>query len=227
MTDLFMADGFIFKPGEWQIAPADLFEFDPGQSLEEVQAEYQDKLFVVMQDYLYSSDPITAYRNEFHRYINDAFTMAFIAGWADAGASGELTEDAQSALSSRIDAEIQFSDTLFTQLKELREDDTIPIDDKLDAAHAHAEGYSQTLVGVYAEGKMMGEPERDGQWVFGATEQHCATCQKLADDSPHPLSWFLQNGYIPQEQGSGTLECGGWNCDCSIIDPKTGEQIIP
>jgi hypothetical protein len=225
MTDLSMADGFVIKPGEWQIAPASLFEFSPGQGLDEIMAEYQDKLFVVMQDYLYSSDPVTAYRNEFNRYINDAFTVAFVAGWADAGASA-LTDEAQSVLSGLISSEIQFADSLFTQLKTLLEDDEIPIDDKLDAAHAHAEGYTQTLVGVYAEGKMMGDPERDGKWELGATEQHCTTCADL-NGKTHPLSWYLDNGYIPQEAGSGTLECGGWNCSCIIVDPKTGVQLIP
>jgi len=81
-------------------------------------------------------------------------------------------------------------------------------------------------VGVYAEGKMMGEPNRDGKWELGATEKYCTTCASL-NGKIHPLTWYLDNGYIPQEAGSGTLECGGWNCDCTIVDPKTGEQIIP
>jgi len=226
MTDLFMADGFMIKPGEWQISPTSLFEFSPGQGLDEIMAEYQDKLFVVMQDYLYSSDPVTAYRNEFNRYINEAFTFSFVAGWADAGASA-LTDEAQSVLSGLIASEIQFADSLFTQLKTLREDDEIPMDDKMDAAHAHAEGYTQTLVGVYAEGKMMGEPNRDGKWEIGATEISCDTCKWLAQQDPQPLSWYLKNGYIPREAGSDKLMCGGWQCDCSIVDPKTGEQLIP
>jgi hypothetical protein len=202
-----------------------IFEFSPGQSLEEVQEEYRDKIYVVMQDYLQGSEPITSYRNEFNRYVNDAFTVAFIAGWADAGAS-ELTEEAQNAISDRIAGEIGFVDTLFSQLKALREDDEIGMDDKLAAAQAHADGYTQTLVGVYALGKMMGEPERDGRWELGATEEHCDTCSGL-NGKVHPLSWYLKNGYIPQEAGSGTLSCGGWNCDCSIVDPKTGEPLIP
>lgn len=224
MTDLYMADGFMINPGQWEVF-IDLFEFSPGQSLEEVQAEYQDKLYVLMQDYLQGSSPITAYRNEFDRYVNDAFTFAFIAGWADAGAD-QLTDEAQNWLNDRIASEQEFVASLFPQLKALRDDDEIDMDDKLAAAQAHAEGYTQTLVGVYANGKMMGEPERVGQWELGATEQHCGTCSDL-NGKKHPLSWYLDNGYIPQEAGSSTLECGGWNCDCRIIDPKTGEQLIP
>jgi len=200
-------------------------KFSPGQSLEDIQAEYRDKLYVVMQDFLQSSDPVTAYRNEFDRYVNDAFTVAFIAGWADAGAS-ELTDEARNAINDHISQETQFVEALFVQLKALREDDEIGMDDKLASAQAHADRYAQTLVGVYALGKMMGAPERDGKWRLGATEQHCSTCAGL-NGQVHPLSWYLENGYIPQERGSSTLECGGWNCDCTIVDPKTGEQLIP
>lgn len=200
-------------------------KFSPGQSLGEIQAEYRDKLYVVIQDYLYSSDPITAYKNEFNRYVNDAFTGAFIAGWADAGAS-ELSNEAQNTINDHIAQEIQFVDALFTQLKALREDDEIGMDDKLASAQVHADGYSNTLVGIYAVGKMMGAPERDGRWEFGATEEHCDTCAEL-NGRVHPLSWYLDHGYIPQERGSSTLECGGWNCDCRIVDPKTGEQLVP
>lgn len=194
-------------------------------SLEEVQAEYQERLYNSMADYLQSDRPITATRNEFRRTVNDGFTFAFVAGWADAGAS-KLTDEAQSWLDERIGTELLYADPLFDKLRDLRNDDEIPMQDKLTAAQAHAEAYTQTLVGVYAQGKMMGEPERDGKWELGATEEHCDTCSML-NGKTHPMSWYISNGYIPQQAGSTTLDCGGWRCDCSIRNPKTGEQIIP
>jgi len=201
-----------------------LFEFSPGQSLEDVQAEYQDKLYGYMADYLQSSQPITSFRNQFRRAVNDAFTFAFVAGWADAGAS-QLTDEAQSWLDERIGTELLFSDPLFDDLKALRANSEIPLEDKLASAQAHAEAYTNTLTGVYAQGKMMGEPERDGEWEYGDTD-HCDTCAGL-NGKVHPMSWYLDNGYIPQEAGSSTLDCGGWKCQCIIKDPKTGEQLIP
>ena len=69
-------------------------EFYPGQSLEEVQSEYRDRMFETMQDYLNSDKPITAFKNEFNRTINDGFTFAFIAGWADAGAVAQVVQQA-------------------------------------------------------------------------------------------------------------------------------------
>lgn len=202
-----------------------IIEFRPGQSLEDVQAEYQDKLYAAMSDYLQSNKPITSFKNEFKRAVNDGFTFAFVAGWSDAGAS-KLTDEAQTWLNNRIDQEVQFANTLFSDLKALRDDKEIPMEDKLQSAQMHAEAYTNTLVGVYAEGKMQGDPERDGKWVLGATEEHCDTCADL-NGQTHPLSWYLDRDYIPRQAGSKTLDCGGWRCDCSIVDPKTGDQLIP
>jgi hypothetical protein len=35
----------------------------------------------------------------------------------------------------------------------------------------------------------------------------------------------LDKGYIPQQPGSETLACGGWNCDCQIVDDD-GERLL-
>jgi hypothetical protein len=202
-----------------------LAEFSPGMSLEEIQSEYQGKLYDYMAEYLRGSGSVVIDRNKYNRAINDAFTFAFIAGWADAGAS-ELTAEAQAWVNGRIAHEIAFVAPLFTDLKNLRADGEIPLADKLQSAQMHAEAYANTLVGVYAQGKMMGEPERDGRWDLGATEEHCDTCANL-DGKTHPLSWYIKNDYIPRQAGSKTLDCGGWRCDCKIVDPKTGRQLIP
>lgn len=208
-----------------------LFEFSPGMDLEEVQAEYQGKIFDYMEDYLKSDKSIVVDKNLYSRAINDAFTFAFVAGWADAGASA-LTDEAQEWLNGRISEELGYLDTLFIQLKALRADKETALEEKIEAAKAHAAGYANTLTGVYAHGKMLGEPERDGQWRLGATLEHCQTdggtmgCEQL-NGQVHPLSWYLKRGYIPQEAGSDTLTCHGYHCDCEIVDPKTGERLIP
>lgn len=219
MTDLDYPDEPI---PPWVIA-----EFSFGQDLGEIQEEYRDRIFSAMQDYLQSDKPITAYRNDFRQAINDAFTYAFYAGWADAGASGELTNDAQGWLSDRIGEELGYLDTLFTQLKALRDDKSIDPEDKLDAAEEHADGYANTLTGVYAMGKMMGTEEQDAIWVVGDTNESCNTCINVLNGHTHPLSWYIDNGYIPQEAGSDMLDCHGYNCKCVIVSAKTGEQLIP
>lgn len=74
-------------------------------------------------------------------------------------------------------------------------------------------------------GKAYALKNERGQWILGETEQHCNTCLKLSQMKPHRLSWFTDRGYIPRQNGSDTLDCGGWLCDCSIVNKK-GDQLL-
>lgn len=61
-------------------------------------------------------------------------------------------------------------------------------------------------------------------WVYGDTE-HCDTCNKL-NGTRRRWKWFTDKGYIPREPGSDTLDCGGWSCQCKLVDDK-GKQVMP
>lgn len=61
-------------------------------------------------------------------------------------------------------------------------------------------------------------------WRYGDTE-HCDTCNGL-NGKRRRLKWFVENGYIPREPGSETLDCGGYNCQCSLVDDD-GKVIMP
>lgn len=61
-------------------------------------------------------------------------------------------------------------------------------------------------------------------WIYGDTD-HCRTCERL-NGKRHRLSWFTSREYIPQEPGSGSLECGGWRCQCVLVDDD-GDQVLP
>ncbi len=62
-------------------------------------------------------------------------------------------------------------------------------------------------------------------WRLGATEEHCATCSWLHGQR-HRLKWFIGRGYIPQQNASETLECGGWRCLCGLYDDN-GKRVLP
>ena len=53
-------------------------------------------------------------------------------------------------------------------------------------------------------------------WRLGATEEHCRDCLEANGRVLHASEWrTLANvGIHPQ---SPSLECGGWNCDCSLV----------
>lgn len=59
-------------------------------------------------------------------------------------------------------------------------------------------------------------------WRLGATEEHCRNCFTLNGQVGTSAQWeeLFALGIYPK---SGELECGGWNCDCDII--QTDEPI--
>ena len=200
-------------------------KFSAGQDVGSIQAEYVDTIGVAMFNYLNSDQPITSFRNIFRRAVNDAFTFAFYAGWADGGGGGELSGEAISYLNGRIESEINFANELFDSLRDLRSNPDVSQKDKEAWADARAESYGGAVLSVYNEAKMMASKDKVGQWRLGATEEHCDTCSMLASDPPHPLSWFTSQGYIPRQPGSQTLECHGYHCDCGIF-AEDGERLI-
>lgn len=60
------------------------------------------------------------------------------------------------------------------------------------------------------------DSERKMQWLRGATVEPCATCVWL-DGQIKTVEEWNQLPYYPQAK-NGSLECGGWNCDCRFVD---------
>jgi len=61
-------------------------------------------------------------------------------------------------------------------------------------------------------------------WRYGDTD-HCETCQML-NGKRERLSWFVEQGYIPQENASETLDCRGYNCQCELVNDR-GKRVLP
>lgn len=52
-------------------------------------------------------------------------------------------------------------------------------------------------------------------WRLGATEKHCTTCGALNGITAFAVEWEAL-GIRPQNAPNSMLECGGWQCDCSL-----------
>lgn len=51
-------------------------------------------------------------------------------------------------------------------------------------------------------------------WKLGSTEEHCKTCNRL-NGQRHRRQWFASRNYFPRTPGAD-LECGGFNCRCTL-----------
>jgi hypothetical protein len=179
-----------------------------------------------MKDYLESEGSVVRYRNEVRRACNNAFTLAFVAGWAEGGASGELPADEQSWLDGRIEQEIAFADGMFSQLKDLRADTELTMDEKLSRVQSHADGYTQALAGVFSQGKLMAAPHIDLTFdgEDGSANSVCqstgGTCVKLKGQT-HSAQWWMDQDLVPYP-GNMNYDCGAYNCRHYLRD-KNGK----
>jgi hypothetical protein len=193
-------------------------EFQPGMGLEEIQAEYREKVYNSLIDYANSDRSIVAFRNQFRRAVNDAFTFTAYAGWVDGGGDGPIPPELQTWLNARIDQELKYVDEVFIKLKALRK-----LGDKKaleDFASARADGYSASLPGIYNQAKAWAVKDQWGTWRYGDTD-HCDDCLSL-NGKRHKLSWFIKYGWIPQ---SSNLKCTGRHCQCKILS-DSGERLL-
>lgn len=98
-------------------------------------------------------------------------------------------------------------------------------DEEKKAVRARIADWVSALQALGDQGYMSAKENMSVTWRLGKTEKHCSTCASL-DGKRRRLKWWLAQGYIPQESGSDTLECGGWECLCRLEDAG-GRTVVP
>jgi hypothetical protein len=182
-----------------------------------VRREYRLIVYEAVIGYLDSEASVARYKNLVRRAVADHFPQAFYAGYAESGAEETEAEDEQ-WLTGRIGEELEFVVSLFDSLKEKRGMEGL---DPEVEADSRADGYAATLDGIHTEGVMRGMKNAPLEWRYGDTE-HCDTCSKLHGQK-HKAKWYLDRDYIPRKPGAA-MDCGGYNCQCTLLD-KDGKEI--
>jgi hypothetical protein len=188
-------------------------------SYEGVRATYWLAIYDAIYGYLSGEGRVTAFRASAQRAMVEAFGSATDAAYVEGGGELPLDDDTLAWFNGRVSQEMGFIDQLFDGLREKRGDVSAEAE-----AEARAEAYSRTLDGIYGEAMMRGSKNVMLTWHLGATEKHCKTCAQL-DGKSHRISWFIDHDYIPRKPGA-SMECGGWNCDCSLTDKNGNEYTV-
>lgn len=187
-------------------------------SIEDINATYHDTITEALIAY-FEGGKVTAPKNSFMRGTNQAFNDTFDLGYTDNGGELPLEGDVLDWINARIEEEFGHISVLFEQAKELRKDtDT----DAFAWITERADTYTNTLKSIYNSAMLFAKKNQMLTWHLGATEQHCSTCGKL-DGNSHRASWYISHDYIPRKPGA-SMDCGGWNCQCSLTD-KEGNEV--
>mgnify|MGYP001590172370 CR=1 FL=1 len=184
-----------------------------------VNRDYHDAIAEALIDYFESGGSVTGPRNAMIQAMVEAFGDAFDNGWQDGGGEMPPDEGALDWFNPRVEEETGHIKTLFQQAKELRND---PDADWMTWVTERADSYTKSIGSVYNAGVMLAKKNQMLTWHLGNTEKHCTDCSKL-DGGSHRASWYLARDYIPRKPGA-SMECGGYNCDCSLTD-RDGNEI--
>lgn len=161
-------------------------------------------------------------RRDLKAYARDAYYEGMREGGVD-NPEDELTDADDDAIAAWIAGQLEHVSGFAADCAATRkaEDRRAAQADML----ARFDKWVESLRDIGSQGKASAMRDQMGTWQLGATEAHCPTCSRL-HGKRHRLSWFLDRGYLPQQNGSDTLACGGWNCDCTIVNDK-GKVIYP
>lgn len=184
-----------------------------------VIARYRTAIDAALSSY-FEGGSVAAPRNAFKRATVEAFGSAFDLGWIAGGGMPPPTGDALAWFNARLEQEFGFINGLFTQAKQLREDEEF---EPAPWTQERADAYTRTLAAIYNAGHMWALKGQLLTWVYGDAD-HCSTCEKL-NGQKHRASWFIGRNYIPRQPGA-SLECGGYRCKCRLIDSQGRDITI-
>lgn len=164
-----------------------------------------------------------------HAVLPDLAERAYDAGMVEGGADpDEKDATDEEAVTDWTTAQDSQVDGLWDAVKELRGDkkDLTPnefaarqltINDRIGQ-------WGESVRNLFSLGKANAQKNKTVTWHYGDTD-HCDTCASL-NGQRRRLKWFLDKGYIPQQNGSETLDCHGYHCQCTL-DDDNDETVMP
>lgn len=160
--------------------------------------------------------------------ISGQLTQAYRQAYTDEGYTDfNLPDYLQSSLTDAIAYQYTFVDQYYRDIVDARIDKT-PIDPLLQRASLWANRYNE----AYNEAVKLITAENGGNmiWEYGAAE-HCDTCRDLNGIVASAKEWEAA-GVKPQNAPNPLIDCGGWNCKCSLSSttrrrsPKALDRIL-
>jgi hypothetical protein len=175
-----------------------------------VRADYWAKIYDVVEEYLLSSSAVTSYKSRLKRAMVEAFGKVGDIAWEDGGNDLPLDSDADAWLTSRLSAEIGFIDNTFESLRLLRKEESEETirDAAIHQAFARADGYANTLDGIYSTIKAMSAGNKMLNFMGEDGDESCVDCKRYKGKR-HKASWWVAHDAIPPNRN---FECHGYRC---------------
>lgn len=177
------------------------------------------EIYDAVWGYLNDGGSIVSARNTMKKAVADAWVQAADIAYEDGGGTLPVDEDTLASVEADQSAQLSYVDALFQNLKGLRKEGDF---DAIDEAFARANGYADSLDGLYNYVKAAAAGNKmltfDGQ--DGSPDAICqsigGTCVKLMGQR-HRASWWISHDLIPYP-GNKNYDCGAWKCEHYLRD---------
>lgn len=194
-----------------------ILRFELPADIVTIRRTYYDQIRYNILDWLVTESTNTfKYVNRMKKDMSIAFSNGFDRGYLDGGGQlKDMTEEDSQWLANKKVAERVFIEQLWERLRELKKEE--PDEDNSLEIDARAKGYTDTLDGVYAEGKL--RASRNVMLTFDGEdgEESCRECRKWKGKR-HSANFWIKRGLIPGQPGNVNFSCHGYNCRHILFD---------
>lgn len=156
--------------------------------------------------------------------IQGQLTDAYNQAWKDDGNKLPLPDFLDKSLTEAIANQYSYVDQFYRDIVDARIDNT-SIEPLMVRASLWANRYNEAT----SEAVRLMALENGGKlvWKLGETEKHCSTCAALNNKVAYAKEWE-SSGLKPQNAPNKLLECGGWQCDCSLepTDKRRSAKVL-
>lgn len=159
--------------------------------------------------------------------INDLAQGAFYEGMKAGGIESpeeEITDEEQEMVDAWLSEQISHIAEFALAVNDASKAKGEEKQPAQDAVDARLQLWVRAMELLQSMGQASAQKNMMVTWKYGETE-HCETCQNL-NGKRRRWKWFTDRGYIPQEPGSETLDCHGYNCQCQLVNDK-GKVVMP
>lgn len=144
--------------------------------------------------------------------VQGQLTDAYNRAWKDDGNKLPLPDYLSESLTEAIAKQFSYVDQFFRDIVDARLDKA-SIEPLMVRASLWANRYNEATSEAV---RLMALENGDKLiWRLGETEKHCGTCSALNGKIAYAREWESA-GLKPQNAPNKLLECGGWQCDCSL-----------
>ena len=147
-----------------------------------------------------------------YRAIERGLPQAWAEGAKACGIEPEeYSPEERIALEQAMNSEKGYVDGLLTWIEQNDQE----AGGKLASVYGRLDTWINRYRDLTNRAKAMACADMKAEWTLGPTE-HCPTCAKLAGKVKRMSYW--QAHVMPQQPPNPNLECGGWNCQCVLVE---------